>query len=304
MFSETSFAKLQGKMDWNDLKFFLALEQGKSLSAAGQSLGVSPSTVSRRIEALEQGLQVQLFRPHRDGYDLTEAGAALVPAAEQAGVQMRLFQRNAQEAGDGLAGSVRIEAPELLAQDILLPALTGFMAAHPQIRIDLHGAVQPVRLAAEEADIVLRLVRPARGNYRMSKVGTIRFGLYASADHVRQHGLPQTADDLHRHATVGWVEELGFLTMATWLAGLAPGLRPALRLSSFSAQCAAVSNGAGWAVLPDFIAGPAKFVPALETLPPLTADLWLLIHEQALTVPRVKLVRDCIASALHGRFAP
>lgn len=154
---------MQSDMDWNDLKFFLALAQGKSLSAAAQTLDVSPSTVSRRIEALERALQVQLFRPHRDGYDLTEAGQGLVPAAEQAGAQMRVFERNARETGDDLAGPVRIEAPELLGQEVLLPALAGFMAAYPRIRIELRGAVQPVRLAAEEADIVLRLVRPSRG---------------------------------------------------------------------------------------------------------------------------------------------
>jgi len=289
-------------MDWNDLKFFLALAQGKSLSAAALALGVSPSTVSRRIEALEQALQVQLFRPHRDGYDLTEAGHALVPAAEQAGVQMRVFERNARETGDDLAGPVRIEAPELLGQAVLLPALIEFMATHPRIRVELRGAVRPVRLAAEEADIVIRLVRPNHGNYRVRKVGTIRFGLYASPDYVSRHGIPRNPDDMHRHGIVGWSEDMGFLTMATWLARNCPGLRPSLSLTSFVAQVEAVRNGAGWAVLPDFIALPAGFLPGLDGLPPLVSDLWLLVHEQAQTLQRVRLVRDCITATLLGRF--
>ncbi len=293
---------MQSDMDWNDLKFFLALAQGKSLSAAAQTLDVSPSTVSRRIEALERALQVQLFRPHRDGYDLTEAGQGLVPAAEQAGAQMRVFERNARETGDDLAGPVRIEAPELLGQEVLLPALAGFMAAYPRIRIELRGAVQPVRLAAEEADIVLRLVRPSRGNYRIRKIGAISFGLYASADHVAQHGTPRTADELHQHRVVGWTEDLAFLTMAGWLEGHCPGLRPALRLTSFAAQVEAVRHGAGWAVLPDFIARPAGFLPGLQALPPLVTDLWLLVHEQAQALPRVRLVRECVATTLQARF--
>lgn len=302
LFSATCFAKMQGIMDWNDLKFFLALAQGKSLSAAAQTLGVSPSTVSRRIEALEQALQVQLFRPHRDGYGLTEIGRDLVPAAEQAGTRMRVFERNARETGDDLAGSVRVDAPELLGQEILLPALTGFMATYPQIRIELRGAVQPVRLAAEEADIVIRLVRPSQGNYRIRKVGSIRFGLYASPHYVREHGVPRNPDDLDRHRIIGWTEDLAFLTMAVWLTRHCPGARPTLRLTSFAAQFEAVRNGAGWAVLPDFIALPAGFLPALEDLPPLAADLWLLVHEQAQALRRVKLVRECIAAALSGRF--
>ena len=291
-------------MDWNDLKFFLAVAQGKSLSAAAQTLGVSPSTVSRRLDALEQALQVPLFRPHRDGYDLTDAGQSLVSAAEQAGARMLVFERNARETGDDLSGPVRIEAPELLGQDILMPALIRFMETYPRIRIELRGAVQPVRLAAEEADIVLRLVRPTRGNYRIKKVGSIRFGLYASSDYVRQHGTAQTADELNRHRVIGWTEDLGFLTMATWLRDLAPGLRPSLRLNSFSAQVEAVRKGAGWAVLPEFVARSAEFVRGLEGVPPLEAELWLLTHEQAQALPRVKLVRDCIIAALHKGVLP
>lgn len=290
-------------MDWNDLKFFLALAQGKSLSAAAQALGVSPSTVSRRIEALERALQVQLFRPHREGYDLTDAGHGLVPAAERAGTQMRVFERNAREAGDDLAGSVRIEAPELLGQRILLPALVDFMADHPHIRIELRSAVQPVRLAAEEADIVIRLVRPGQGNYRIRKVGAIRFGLYASPGYVRQNGSPRDLDDMLRHRIIGWSEDLAFLTMATWLASHAPGLRPSLRLTSLAAQVEAVRNGAGWAVLPDFIGRPAGFVAGLEDLPPLEPDLWLLVHEQAQALRRVKLVRDCVSATLLAEFS-
>ena len=289
-------------MDWNDLKFFLALAQGKTLSAAALALGVSPSTVSRRIDALERGLQVELFRPHRDGYALTEAGQALVPEAERAGAQMRIFERNARESGDDLAGPVRIEAPELLGQEMLLAVLIDVMACYPRLRIELRTAVQPTHLGAEEADIVIRLVRPSHGNYRIRKVGAIRFALYASRGYIEQHGQANTPDDLSGHQVIGWGEDLGYLSMASWLAHLCPGLRPTLRLTSFAAQVEAVRRDAGWAVLPDFIARPAGFLPGLQDVPPLTSDLWLLIHEQA--PHRVKLVREHLSAALMARFSP
>ena len=289
-------------MDWNDLKYFLTLAQAKSLSAAAARLGTSPSTVSRRIAALEQALKVRLFRPHRDGYSLTEAGRSLVPEAEQAGTRMRVFERNALEAGDDLAGTVRIEAPELLGRDVLLPALIRFMEDYPAIRLELRSSVQPVRLAAEEADLVIRLVRPVRGNYRLRRVGKIRFGLYASADHVARHGIPDRPEDLHRHRVIGWTEDFAFLTMAGWLAANCPGLRPSLRLTSLTAQVEAVGMDAGWAVLPEFIAVPAGFLPGLASLPRLESDLWLLAHEQSLALPRVRLVRDYIAGILKNRF--
>jgi len=93
---------MESMMDWNDLKFFLALAQAKSLSAAAAQLGVSPSTVSRRIEALELALHAQLFRPHRAGYDLTQAGLGLVPPAELAAAQLRVFSPHAEEGGHDL----------------------------------------------------------------------------------------------------------------------------------------------------------------------------------------------------------
>lgn len=290
-------------MDWNDLKFFLALAQGKSLSAAGLALGVSPSTVSRRIEALELALNVSLFRPHRDGYDLTEAGHDLLPAAEQAGLQMRVFERTARDSDDDLAGRVRIDAPELLGHEVLMPALIALMADHPRLRIDLRSAVQPVRLAAEEADIVVRLVRPSQGNYRIRKLGAIRFGLYATPDHARQYGIPERPQDLHHHRVIGWTEDHEFLAMATWLASHCAGLRPALHLTSLTAQLEAVRCGAGWAVLPEFVARPAGLQPGLDRVAQLVCDLWLLVHERSQALRRVQLVRDCLAACLQARFA-
>lgn len=290
-------------MDWNDLKFFLTLAQARSLSAAAVELGVSPSTVARRVEALEQALQATLFRPHRDGYDLTEAGAGLVPAAERAAAQLRLFERSAMEGRDALAGEVRIEVPELLGQEVVLPALARLMSDHPGLRIDLRSSVLPTRLASEEADLILRLVRPAKGNYRMTRLGAIRFGLYASTEHAGRHGTPERAEELPQHRIIGWTEDLGFLIMASWLRQLCPGLRPQLRLMSFAAQLEAVRNQAGWAVLPDFAAVPAGFVAGLVGVPRLAPDLWLLTHEQTQSLPRVQLVRNCLVAAFRAKIA-
>lgn len=290
-------------MDWNDLKFFLALAQARTLSGAAALLGVSPSTVSRRIVTLEEALQVRLFRPHRDGYDLTDAGQGLVPTAEQAGAQMRVFERTAREAGDELAGPVRVEAPELLGQDVLLPAMIRLMADYPAIRVELRSSVQPVRLAAEEADIVLRLVRPSHGNYRLKKVAVIRFGLYASEDYVRRNGYPDVPEDLHRHQVIGWTEDLTYLAMANWLASHCPGVRPSLRLTSFAAQAEAVRQGAGWAVLPDFIAVPAGFAPGMPDLFRPESELWLLTHAQSRALQRVNLVRDRVIVAIREELS-
>lgn len=285
-------------MDWNDLKFFLALANARSLSAASGQLRVSPSTVSRRIEALEAALQVKLFRPHRDGYDLTPAGQDLLAPGERAEAQMRVFERMAREKDNDLSGPVRIDVPELLGQTILLPGLANLLQSCPDIRIEMHSNVRPVRLTGEQADIVLRLIRPERGNYRQRKVGRVVFGFYASPSYIARYGTPTSPAELYRHRVIGWAEDLRYLTMAAWLDELCPGLQPALRLSSFSAQMTAVEQGLGLAVLPRFAAEKIGLLALLQDAPKLVRELWMLVHEQAAVLPRVQLVKKALVEVL------
>lgn len=211
---------------------------------------------------------------------------------------MRIFERNAQEIDSDHAGPVCIEAPELLGQDVLLPALGAFIEAHPEIRIELRSSVRSVHLAGEEADIVLRIVRPEHGNYRLRKLRQIPFGLYASTAYVELHGMPEHPEELHQHRVIGWSGDMDYLSMAVWLENLCPGLQPALRLSSLSSQLVAVKQGLGWAVLPTFTTEATELVSALDDTTPLSPDLWLLVHEQSADLPRVNLVRKILLSVL------
>lgn len=278
-------------MDWNDLKYFLAVANGHSLSAASSQLGVSPSTVSRRIEALETALSSKLFRSHRDGYDLTAAGKELLLSGERAEAQMRVFERTAQGKDSAQSGSVRLDVPELLGQMVVLPALVQFLEQHPEIKIEMHSSVQPVKLAGEEADIVIRLVRPTRGNYQQRKVGAVEFGFFASTSYLVRHGTPSKPEDLSAHRIIGWTENLRYLTMSTWFETLCPSLQPSLRLSSLTAQIIAAETGLGIALLPSFSVVASKLKRVLHKAPRFTPDLWMLVHSQAQELRRVKLVK-------------
>ena len=116
-------------MNWNDLRFFLAVARSKSISEAGRQLNVSASTVARRIEALEASLGQKLFRHQHDGYEITQAGLDLLDPAESAETQMRLFERSALQRDGDLSGLVRVDVPELIGQALLLPELQTFRDA-------------------------------------------------------------------------------------------------------------------------------------------------------------------------------
>ncbi len=292
---------MENDLDWNDLKFFLSVAKAGTLSAASSELGVSISTVSRRIGAMETALQVKLFRSRQGGYDLTPAGQELVVPAERAQAQMRLFQRTACEKDDQEAGTVRIVAPELLGNDILLPAISALQHTFPDIRVELHSSVTSVRLTGEYADIVIRLVRPEQGNYLQRKIGKIRFGLYASENYFRHNGKPHHLLDLYHHRIIGWTDDLQNLLMARWLVSSCPGLQPALELSSFAAHLAASRLGMGIALIPDFAAAEYHLARVLGEEVEMSAELWILTQIESASSPRIQIVRDELIRAL-ARF--
>ncbi|WP_244580080.1 LysR family transcriptional regulator [Cohaesibacter gelatinilyticus] len=286
------------RMNWNDLKFFLAVARAKSLSESARKLGVSTSTVSRRIVVLEADLQSNLFRHHHDGYELTLAGVELLEPAEKAEAQMRLLERSALRQEGHLSGLVRVDLPELLGQKIILPGLQDFFDDYPDIRMDFRSSVLPVRLRSQESDIVLRLVRPEKGNYRIRQVGRVDFGLFASKAYIERHGEPAKAQDLAAHRIIGWPEDLNFLTMSAWLQSISAEFYPSLFLDSLTAHLEAARHGYGIAVLPTFAARPEGLHPILRDVPPLKMDLWLLLHDQSPTSPRVRAVYEKLIDIL------
>lgn len=286
-------------MNWNDLKFFLEVARANSLSVAARSLGVSTSTVSRRIEVIEADLKLTLFRHSRSGYELTQAGFDMLGPAEAAEAQLRLLERSAQPQDGAGSGSVRIDVPELIGQEIILPELGKLLAAHPGIQLDLRSSVRSVSLVGQESDIVVRLVRPDRGNYKIRLIGRIGFGIYGSRGYFEGRATDWPAAALCDHRLIGWSEDLQYLTMAAWLKDLCPDVSPVMTLDTFGAQLAAVKLGYGVAVLPDFAAKAHDLedVPGLHSK--LHVDLWLLTHSQVSASPRVRTVVDLLERMLN-----
>ncbi|OBZ92213.1 transcriptional regulator [Pararhizobium polonicum] len=286
-------------MDWNDLGVFLAVANTKSLTAASRQLNVSVSTVSRRITALEQSLAVTLFRHHSDGYELTEAGKNLLLPAERAQSHLKSFERAANDLENPYSGIVRIDAPELLGHQVLIPGLSDFMSEYPDLRLDIRSSVKPVKLAAQQSDIVIRLIAPDRGKYKMRAVGKVSFGFFAHQTYLDRFGLPGDEVEIRNHRFIGWSEDLGYLAMSTWLDELIGDQQLIMRLSSFTAHLAAAESAIGIALLPTFAGRRSGLIRVLEFLPDLTLDIWLLVLDQAAKSAKVQLVKDCLIKILR-----
>ena len=281
-------------MNWDDLRFFLAVARAGTLQAAARQLGVDHTTVSRRIKALEAGLGQALFARHLAGHELSPAGLALLPKAEameQAALAVLQPANQPADAPNELSGVVRVGATEGFGAAILAPALAQLGQAHPRLTVDLLAVPRAVHLSKREADVVVSLTRPQRGPYVVTKLCDYELHLYASRSYLAAHAPIRSRDDLAAHAYIGYVDELLFSDELHFLGELYRPASYALRSTSVTAQLHATVAGAGIAILPGFLAqGQPQLTRILPRLAQFTRSFWMSMPAENKSVPRIAAV--------------
>ena len=281
-------------MNWDDLRFFLAVARAGTLQAAARQLGVDHTTVSRRIKALEAGLGQALFARHLAGHELSPAGLALLPKAEameQAALAVLQPADQTADAPHELSGVVRVGATEGFGAAILAPALAQLGQAHARLTVDLLAVPRAVHLSKREADVVVSLTRPQRGPYVVTKLCDYELHLYASRSYLAAHAPIRSRDDLAGHAYIGYVDELLFSDELHFLGELYRPASYALRSTSVTAQLHATVAGAGIAILPGFLAqGQPQLTRILPRLAQFTRSFWMSMPAENKSVPRIAAV--------------
>ncbi|MEH6651213.1 MAG: LysR family transcriptional regulator [Motiliproteus sp.] len=285
-------------MNWDDLKYYLAVARYKSLSEAARGLHVSPSTVSRRIDALEQALGTRLFSRRQDGYDLNEAGTNLMSTAEQAEAHLLWLERGAAKSEAETAGIVRLVMPELLGQYLIIPQLAPLQCKHPEIQLEIVTDVRPSQLTKREADIVLRLSRPTQGDYTVQRIGKLSQSLYATSEYLEKVSIPAQPGDLGHHRLIGWDSELAYLPLARWLEERADLPDIYMRTGNFHAQLMAVKAHLGVAALPRFAAEMFSLQRVLPDETALQSEIWLIKQSDSRRLKRVNIVANHITSII------
>ncbi|RWB54252.1 LysR family transcriptional regulator [Mesorhizobium sp.] len=192
------------EFDWNLIKSFVAVAETGSLSAAARSLEASQPTLGRHIGELEQALGVTLFRRGRRGYELTEAGSVLYERGRAVSEQANAFSLLALGSVEAIEGTVRIAASEVVAAYVL-PRLTARLGEEePGIEVEIVASNQVENLLRRDADIAIRMVRPAQNELVARKVTDISLCLCAARSYLERHGRPEKPADLADHALVGF----------------------------------------------------------------------------------------------------
>ena len=287
-------------LDWNDLRYFLAVARTGSTLGAGRLLKVSQTTAARRVAALEEALGLTLFERRQAGYALTPAGEALVPQAEAVEAAAGALTEAAAAQSRDLSGVVRLTSIDLYAGTILPPLLRDLHDLQPGIRIELDASEAPRDLAAGEADVALRGGSLGTGGGLVARrIAHDPWTLYCSRDYAARHQRPASFAELKAHPIIGGGGAYVWPTYRKWLKRRGLEGSVAMEHGSASGLLAAVRSGFGMAVLPTFLADRIpELVRVLEPSSKDESGLWLVTHERLRHVPRVRAVMDFLGDRL------
>jgi DNA-binding transcriptional LysR family regulator len=288
-------------LDWDDLRFFLAIARHGSLTAACRELRVAQSTVGRRLASLEASLGVRLLHRTPEGYTLTLAGQDVLRQAERVETEALGVERSVAGRDVKLAGAVRVTCTETIAAHILAPCFAALQRQHPGILVELMPDPRVVSLSMREADIAVRLMRSEQHDLVVRRIGQIAFGLYASPDYLEQHGAPDFEAGCPGHRLMTLLDDVEIDPQAQWLSDLAARASLGMQTSSQEALLSAARGGGGLACLARFRADPDPGLRRLKTpLPPPMTEIWLAVHKDSRSIPRVRVALSAIAEAVKG----
>jgi DNA-binding transcriptional LysR family regulator len=273
---------------WDDLRVFLAAYRTRSHAGAARALKVAPTTVGRRLAALEGAVGTRLFARTPDGLSPTAAARALLGSAERIEAEAVEAERALAGADARATGTVRVTCGDGFANFVVCPALPAFLAAHPGLSLELRAVPQALDLTRGEADLAIRNFRPRERSLVARRLGLEPQGLYAAPAYLAARGRPRSAADLDGHDLILFDREFDRLRGQAWLRGLAPRARIAVRTGSTTSLHAACAAGAGLALISSpFVAGDARFERVLPRLPPPRLEVWSATHADLRTAARV-----------------
>ncbi|VWD09154.1 LysR family transcriptional regulator [Burkholderia lata] len=233
---------------------FVQVAETRSFVAAGRALGLSASAIGKRIARLEARLNVRLFHRSTRSITLTAEGTRFLERCRRVLAELDAAEQELTHSAEAPRGRLRVSLPTI--GTLLLPVLADFMAAYPEIELDIDFSDRLVDVVDEGFDAVLRTGQPSDSRLSSRLLGHFRQHLVASPDYLDRHGAPGTPADLVRHRCLHY----RFPTsgkLETWplrvpRAGMLPEVPVAMVSNSAEARLCFALRGLGIACLPIF----------------------------------------------------
>jgi DNA-binding transcriptional LysR family regulator len=280
-------------IDWDDLRFVLAVADSGSLNRAASTLRVNRTTVLRRINAFERKHGVRLFDRLASGYTLTDAGNEILAAAR--GFENAIVSLERKLAGQDLRaeGLVRVTTTDTLLASVLATPLATFKQEQPGITLDVTTSNAFANLAKRDADVAIRPAIDPPEFLMGRRVSSVAFAVYAAS----------TLDNSDER-WIGPDDTLAGTSVARWMRSAMPTVRPDIRADSLVSMRELCAAGAGLAALPCYLGdSDARLVRVRPPIAEMTTALWVLTHPDLARTARVRLLMDHVSAAL-GRQRP
>ena len=296
----------EGVLDWEGARVFLEIGRTGSFRAAAVSLHQSVNALRRRFERLEKSVGAMLLTRHVDGVRLTAEGERVLAAARQMEAITFELMRGDDRIGTSTL-QVKLAVTEGMGTFWIAPHIADFHKKNAKHVVHMHCSMSPVDVLRLEADVAIQLVRPEAKDLKIVKLGRMHSMAFASRGYIAAHGVPQSADDLDRHALIYQVsdqiqppEHLMALARAAEARGSA-----VMRTNTSTSHAVALVNGAGAGLLPTYATAllPSLVpvdIPEIRT----QQDIWLVYHPDAGRQKRVQRMIEWLTELFSPRRFP
>ncbi len=295
----------EDRFDWALVQRFLAVLDAGSLSAAAKRLGAQQPTLSRQVAALEQQLGGALFERTGRGVEPTALAQAIAASARQmsAGAD-DLLRRVTRKRTQATTGTVRISTSQVAASYLLPPVLAALQAEEPGIQIELVASNQITNLLRREADIAVRMVRPAQSSLVARKLADLPITPCAHSSYLARAGMPQRPEQLLQHRLIGYDRDETLLRGFSALGFPIAREHFALRTDDQLAYGRLVAAGAGIGFVARYnLAHWPGVQPLLPQLKIPALPCWLAVHREIRGNALVRRVFDYLANAIPDQLA-
>ncbi|MGF1545468.1 MAG: LysR family transcriptional regulator [Parvularculaceae bacterium] len=276
-------------MEWDDARYFLAAYRGGSLLAAARALGVSHTTVARRLARIERKTGVALFVATASGLAPTDAARAAAPEADAVETAARAFRQRIEGAARDGSGRLIVTTVDGLAPT-LSRAIATYAAQRPGACVVLDPSNDARDLARREADVAVRLSNAPDEALFGRRVGAVDYAPFVA---------PSLAADAAPEAIpwILWDEALGANAAERWYTEWSGGRGPVARTTQATAMLALVAAGVGGAALPVPIGRAASLTMIGPPIRGFRTDVWCLCHGDMRCTPRIRTFMDAVAKA-------
>ncbi len=265
--------------NWDEVRTAYQVARIGTVSGAAEVLGVHHATVIRHIDSIESRLGIKLFQRHARGYTPTEAGSDLLRVAQATDDQFNQLVGRLKGQGDAVAGDLVVTALNGFSH-LMVPILIAFQRLHPDLVVRYLTGERLFRLEYGEAHVAIRAgAAPEQPDNVVQPFAQLQTGLYASADYVAEHGVPDSIEAFAGHRFVANDDSDNRAPFNIWLRANLPETAITFRASDGRALERAVLSGAGIGFLPQHRA--RRHDDLVEVMAPRAewaSSLWLVTH--------------------------